>query len=224
LRLDTLFLDAGGVLLHPNWERVSETLGRHGIHVDPLVLARAEPYAKRDLDVPLHAMDDESRGRLYFKLVLGRAGVSSPEAAARALEELRDYHARNNLWESVPEDVPHSLERLRAKGLHLVVVSNANGTLRTQLAKANLLKHLDHVLDSFEEGVEKPDPRIFLIALERCGAKPENVLHVGDLYNVDVVGARAAGLRAALLDPLGLYRNRDCETFASLGGFVDSLT
>ena len=61
-------------------------------------------------------------------------------------------------------------------------------------------RYFDHILDSWVEKVEKPDPRFFTRALERAGADPATTLHVGDLYYVDVRGARAAGLEAWLFD------------------------
>jgi putative hydrolase of the HAD superfamily len=73
------------------------------------------------------------------------------------------------------------------------------------------------MLDSHEEGVEKPDPRLFEIALERSGAQRGETLHVGDLYHVDVQGARGAGLDAVLLDPADLYAGFDCRRIRSLG-------
>jgi len=66
------------------------------------------------------------------------------------------------------------------------------------------------------EGVEKPDPRLFAIALERAGGRAETTVHVGDLYYVDVVGARAAGLQPVLLDVAGLYAGCDCPRIAAL--------
>src|SRR5262249_46958294 len=111
------------------------------------------------------------------------------------------------------------LRALRARGLKLVVVSNANGRLRHLFDRIGLADLVDVLFDSFEEGVEKPDPRLFHIALEKSHARPETTLHVGDLYNVDVVGARAAGLHAMLVDIAGLYDGYDCprvRSFAEL--------
>jgi putative hydrolase of the HAD superfamily len=79
------------------------------------------------------------------------------------------------------------------------------------------------VLDSNDEGVEKPDPRFFEIALARSGARRETTIHVGDLYHVDVVGARAAGLRGVLLDEAGLYPDADCPRIQSLGELADRI-
>src|SRR5262249_3246892 len=150
----------------------------------------------------VRSSDDASRGRIYFDLVLSLAGVSGPAAALhRCWEELRAYHRENNLWEVVPPEVTPALARFRALGLRLVVVSNANGTVAALFERLGLAARFDHVLDSSVEGVEKPDPVIFRRALERSGARAETTLHVGDLYSIDVVGARAAGVRAVLLDP-----------------------
>jgi HAD superfamily hydrolase (TIGR01509 family) len=224
-RLETLFLDAGGVLVFPNWRRVSEALGRHDVTVTPEALALADPHAKRDLDQrePVRASNDQARGWLYFDLVLAHAGVDKSEATAAALTELHTYHAVHNLWELVPEDVPGALGRFRALGLRLVAVSNANGRLRSLMDRLQLAAHFDHLLDSHLEGVEKPDPRLFRIALERSGARAESTLHVGDLYHVDVAGARAAGLGAALFDVADLYPEVDCPRVHSLGELADAV-
>jgi putative hydrolase of the HAD superfamily len=49
-------------------------------------------------------------------------------------------------------------------------------------------------------GLEKPDPRFFASILAAIGVPPERALHVGDVYEIDVVGARAAGLGVVLVD------------------------
>ena len=121
----------------------------------------------------------------------------------------------------MPEDVPGALARLRSLGLRLVVVSNANGTLRAAFRRLGLDSRIDLLLDSQEEGVEKPDPRLFQIALARAQATAETTVHVGDLYHVDVVGARAAGLGAVLFDPGRLYGDADCPRVHSLSELVE---
>jgi putative hydrolase of the HAD superfamily len=226
LRIETLFLDAGGVLVFPNWARISNALAGRGVRVDGALLAAAEPRAKQKLDLgdTIHATSDTQRGWLYFNLILEEAGVPlSPDTDA-ALAELQEYHERENLWEVVPDDVPGSLAELRTLGLKLVVVSNANGKLRHLFDRLGLTPRVDVLFDSFEEGVEKPDPRLFQIALRRSGSRAEATMHVGDLYHVDVVGARAAGLQAVLFDSAGLYGGYDCPRIGSLGAVVELLT
>ena len=200
--VETLFLDAGGVLVNPNWRRVAEAFKGQGVSVTAEALQEAEPRAKRSMDTVEYvtASGDASRAQRYFDLVFDLAGVTASPARETALREVRDYHARENLWEDVPGDVRAALSRFQAAGLPVVVVSNSNGRLR-----------------------EKPDPRLFEKALGRAGARRESTLHVGDFYEIDVVGARAAGLQAALLDAAGLYPSHDCPRFASLGALADTL-
>ena len=225
-RLQTLFLDAGGVIVFPNWQRVSEALARHGVEVSAPSLMAAEPKAKFDIDQGIRhgSSTDAQRAWLYMELVLENAGVALGDGSAAALRELRAYHAEHNLWEHVPEDVVPALERLSGLGLQLVVVSNANGVLHRMFDRVGLTRHFDVICDSCVEGVEKPDPRFFEIALQRSGAVPAATMHMGDLYYVDVIGARNSGLRQMLIDPYGLYDAYDADRVRSLDQLADRLT
>lgn len=226
LPVDTLFLDAGGVLVHPSWTRFSAVLARHGVHVPAAALAHAEPRATRDLDEAaiIVTSDDRRRWGLYFEYVLRQAGVPLSGGTEAAIADIRDYHHRENLWEHVADDVVPALAEFRRRGLKLVVVSNANGRLRYLFDRLDLTRWFDLALDSHEWGVEKPDPRLFHIALERSGAAADRTVHVGDLYHVDIVGARAAGLRdAILLDAADLYEGADCRRVRSLAGVAATL-
>jgi putative hydrolase of the HAD superfamily len=220
--LETVFLDAGGVLMFPNWTRISDALGRHGVNAAPDALARAEPYARRQIDEMkvIGWTDDARRGWMFFDLILARLGIERSEATAAALSELHAYHRQHNLWELVPASVKPALTAMRARGLRLAVVSNANGTLCAHMKRLGLGAMVDGVLDSDDVKVEKPDPRIFRLALERNGATPETTIHVGDLYHVDVVGARSAGLRAVLMDEADLRPDADCLRVRSLDELV----
>ena len=225
MAIETVFLDAGGVLVWPNWARVSETLARHGVRVSASTLSAAEPHAKKRLDTgeTVQATNDRQRGWTYFNLVLDEAGIPLGEATAAALAELDAYHQRANLWESTPDDVRPALASLRARGLRLVVVSNANGRLHHLFQRIGLLDAFDYVFDSHHEGVEKPDPRYFEIALNRSGARAADTVHVGDLYHIDVVGARAAGITPVLFDIANLYPDADCLRVRSLADLPSTL-
>lgn len=226
MAIDTVFLDAGGVLVFPNWARVADVLARHGVAAEARALAAAEPHAKHEMDVApgiAAAKTDQQRGWVYFNLVLRYAGLRQSDATDAALDDLHAYHQRLNLWEFVPDGVPPALDALRALGFKLVVVSNANGKLRELFDRIGLTPRVDLLFDSYEEGVEKPDPRLFQIALARAGARPGATVHVGDLYHVDVVGAQAAGLRAVLFDAAGLYPDADCPRIRALGELASLL-
>jgi HAD superfamily hydrolase (TIGR01549 family) len=222
MALETVFLDAGGVLIYPNWWRVSEALAKHGVTVSPDALIAADPRARRELDDTrtVGATTDVSRGWLFFDLVLAHAGTARSDATAAALADLHAYHSASNLWEYVPDYVVPALETLRDRGLRLVVVSNANGTICAHMDRLDLTRRFDCVLDSADEGVEKPDARFFDIALERSGATRDTTIHVGDMYHIDVVGARNAGLRGVLLDEANLRPDADCPRVRTLDELV----
>jgi HAD superfamily hydrolase (TIGR01549 family) len=223
LEIRTLFLDAGGVLCHPSWTRVSAALAERGLDVPAAALAAAEPLAKREIDQAtiIKVTDDAKRGWLYFNKVLQHAGVTLCDATDEALALMRDYHGSHNLWEHVPDDVKPTLRAFRERWLRLVVVSNANGRLRTLFDRVGLTPFFDVILDSHEWGVEKPDPRLFHAALEQSGAEAATTAHVGDLFHIDVEGARAAGLReGVLLDSANLYPHVDCRRVERLDELV----
>lgn len=225
LMLETVFLDAGGVFIYPNWWRVSNALAKYDVHVSAEALKAADPKARRQLDDlrVVGGTTDASRGWLFFDLILSHAAVARSEGTVTALADLHAYHAASNLWEYVPDDVLPALAALRELGLRIVVVSNANGTLRAHLDRIGMTSRFDVVLDSADEGVEKPDPRFFEIALEKSGARRDTTIHVGDLYYVDVMGARAAGLRGVLLDEANLRPDADCPRVRSLDELVQRI-
>jgi putative hydrolase of the HAD superfamily len=225
-RIETVFLDAGGVLVHPNYDRVAVALVARGVETTGDALRAVEPLAKKDLENPafIRSSSDESRGLVYFATVLRRAGIDLDDRAQDALDELRRYHAAHNLWETVPKDVVPLLERLRTAGLRRVVVSNANGTLHGKFERLGLTPYFDAIFDSHLEKVEKPDRRFFEIALARSGAVPGTTVHVGDFYEIDVVGARNAGLGAVLLDPASVHEGAPCRRVRTLAELGDLLT
>jgi putative hydrolase of the HAD superfamily len=211
--------DAGGVLIFPNWARVSAALAAHGIAITPAVLARADAYAKLAMDRPLHlsSTDNAGHGAIYFVELMKAAGVEAPDMLETALHAVKREHERRTLWESVGPDVIETLTRLRSRGAHIIVVSNSDGRLRRMMRDVGLADYFDAIVDSAEVGVEKPDPRIFSDVLASLGASASDAAHVGDFYEIDVVGARAAGMTPVLLDPHHLHAARDCVRIASLG-------
>jgi FMN phosphatase YigB (HAD superfamily) len=222
----TLSLDAGGVLVRPNWPRISAVFAAHGVPAAADVLAAQELPVMRELDCAegIASSTDGDRIGAFFLRVLERAGFDGSGRPWRAaIAELRRIHAEENLWEDVPADVRPALERFRALDLTLVVLSNANGTVRKKLGRLGLTGWFASVVDSGEEGVEKPDPRFFALGLERVRAEHATTLHVGDMFCVDVLGARAAGIAAALIDRGGLQPDRDCPRFCDLGALASAL-
>jgi HAD superfamily hydrolase (TIGR01509 family) len=125
------------------------------------------------------------------------------------------------LWTVLEPEAEAALVLARQAGLAAAVISNSNGTITAILEALGLGRHLDFVIDSSRVGVEKPDPRIFQIALERARLQPAQAAYVGDLYSIDVLGARAAGLHAVLMDPGHCWPPRDCPTVSTVLAAVE---
>ena len=94
-------------------------------------------------------------------------------------------------------DAAQTLSSLRAAGLKLGLITN--GSVRMQSRKLECLaisSMFDTIMISEAEGIHKPDCQIFHRALERLNANPAQAVFVGDHPEVDVAGARAAGMQA----------------------------
>jgi putative hydrolase of the HAD superfamily len=137
-------------------------------------------------------------------------------------QHLFSMHQERHLWSSVRPGTVESLSKLRAAGLRLGIVSNSDGRVDEALSAAGLREYFDVVLDSALVGMEKPDPAIFQAALDALGVAPGEALYVGDLYEVDVVGAQAAGMEAVLLTECD-EPGRGCRTAPSIHDLVNIL-
>jgi putative hydrolase of the HAD superfamily len=226
--IETVFLDAGGVLVWPNWSRVADALRAHGVKVEAEKLEAADALARYELDRAqvVDASTDQRRSRSFFDLVFEEAGIDVSDRTDAAMKDVLAYHKENNLWEIVPDFVKPALQKLRDRGYRLAVVSNANGTVEKLFQRKGLRPLVDIIFDSAVEGLEKPDRRFFDLALARSGARAATTVHVGDFYNIDVVGARGASLTPVLVDELDLRRDADCariRTIAELPRLLETL-
>jgi HAD superfamily hydrolase (TIGR01549 family) len=213
-RYDAILFDAGNTLVHLDHARVAEIAGQG---IDEVAVWRGD-RAVRTNAVLLSQLSGGhlDSWRTYMEFALEAAGLEK-ELAINAATRVFQAHLQRNLWRRVQADVEPTLRRLRAAGYVVGVVSNAEGTVAQLLHEVGLASLLDFVIDSHYVGFEKPDPRIFALALERAGTAPERTLYVGDIYAVDVVGARGAGMDAALLDSFGVHRDVDCPRLFTLG-------
>jgi putative hydrolase of the HAD superfamily len=90
--------------------------------------------------------------------------------------------------------------------------------------KLGLEPYLDFVVTSEEVGSDKPKPPIFLAALDRAGVNASEAAHIGDQYEIDVVGARGAGIKPILIDRYDIYPEvSDCPRFHSLTELAEYL-
>jgi len=91
------------------------------------------------------------------------------------------------------------LERLHEMGYPMGIISNNDGFTRDKCEAVGIADYFMFILDSTQEEMMKPDPRLFKKAVLTAGVAAETILHVGDLWGCDVMGARAAGIPAVWL-------------------------
>lgn len=228
-RVETLFLDAGNTLVSIDFEWVCEELRERDVPCDPDALCRAEAAARPAVSQAVARRGTGTEGRdafsFYLDSVLACLGAAGERRSTLVTELVPVLRSRGTqrLWSRVMPGVPEALAALRSLGLRLVVVSNSDGTVEQGLVDQGLRPLVDEVVDSHVVGFEKPDPRIFHSALELAGSDPARTLHVGDLYAADVVGARAAGVHALLLDPFDDWAGVDCERSPDVGQLAERL-
>ena len=210
-----VFFDAGNTLVHMDYDAIAAALAREGVEATAGEVQRAEWRARVRLDasfLPDDSTEHPDTGDRYLAFVLDELGVRRPATVAALTAWRRAHNPPDGLWTVVEPEAEAALTLARRAGLAAAVISNSNGTVAAILAALGLGRHLDFVVDSSAVGVEKPDPRIFRIALERARLEPQQAVYIGDLYSIDVLGARAAGLHAVLMDPGRCWPPRDCPT------------
>jgi putative hydrolase of the HAD superfamily len=210
--------DAGGTLLHPSpsvGHVYAEVAAAHGCQADPAVLNRGFRAAWA-------AAPDFNHSRAEWAAVVDATfgpGLFPPpsrtffDAIYRRFEDPA-------VWRLRP-DALTCLQSLQAAGLKLGLISNWDERLRNLLPRLGLDGCFDVTVISCEAGCRKPDPAIFRRACAGLGVSPGQVLHVGDSWDLDVCGARAAGMQAAWLD--GDPR-RDSAATDSLAAICADLT
>jgi putative hydrolase of the HAD superfamily len=216
-----VLLDALGTLveLQPPAPRLRRLLAQSGFEVSE---ERAGLGFAAEIAYYLeHHLEGADRERLE------RLRDRCAEEMRRALElpDLDHATARQAMLDALEfrayPDVLPVLAEVRERGVVLVVASNWDCSLPDWLGPTRIIDLVDGVVTSAEVGAAKPDPRVFERALVIAGVTAAEALHVGDKVDNDVEGARAAGIRAVLLQregdpPAGVECIRSLRELAAL--------
>jgi putative hydrolase of the HAD superfamily len=218
--LKAVFFDMGSTLSHQNPTReelLFDFLAERG-HQRTLqdirrsLLASDTWWHEWTVQNPFGWQDESLRQtmRAQYRQVFMRAlALPSDDGLSEALTDLwtTSIMRRHN---AIYPDVLPVLRDLRQRGLKLAIVSNWDASLQSHCDDLGLTPLFDTIVGSLAVGYEKPDPRIFAVALERMQERADQVVHVGDIYVSDVVGARRAGITPVLLDRYDLQPDADC--------------
>jgi putative hydrolase of the HAD superfamily len=218
--LRAVLLDAGNTLVGLDYEAIAGRIRADGHAVDAPGVRTAEARARVRLDPHLAGRQSTETPDVfsrYVRYMLDELGLGWGAGSERLVQDLRAVNPPFGLWSVCLPEAPGALDTLRRLGLRLAVVSNSNGTVARILESLDLARWFEIVVDSAVVGFEKPDPRIFHHAASALGVDPGEAVHVGDLYSIDVMGARAAGIRAILPDPVGAWTVDDCPKARDVG-------
>lgn len=220
--IKAVFFDAGGTLIHLDAPTIgsllTEKLGitlslEHFHHAQSLAMQRVAELVAEG------AGATEQLKRQFYSTLLPVIGVEENHLES-AIDLALELAKAEMLWRIADEATAQALAELKKRGLRLAVVSNSDGRIEFAFHQAGLFDHFEFFIDSFLVGVEKPDPRIFQIALERAQVAAHETIYLGDLYSVDVVGARGAELTPVLYDPYSLNKDADCLRIQSIGDLI----
>ena len=206
-----IFFDVGNTLLFPNRARILAPLP-HEFHPTIEQWQALERRTKKEFD------DGMTGGRVDHSF-WWTFHTHLLEEAGRLDDGLRHQLVENTQksanWDQILPGTRETLQRVGCK-FSTAVISNSDGKIEAVLRRCGIADCFKSITDSGTVGHEKPHPAIFQAALSAMQAPPAESLYVGDLYSVDYVGARNAGMQAALLDVSGAYRDRDLPKVQSL--------
>lgn len=228
--LRAVCFDVGNTLVGLDYAQVARVLREAGgAEIDEARLRRDDAVVRFAIDRELAAEVRAGRvlghatvsltspmvWRRYFIALLDRVGIERGQH--RDLIARLQAHERDDalgLWSKPEPGVAQALASLRRRGLRLGVVSNSDGRIAARLARLGLDRLFDEIADSAVVGIEKPDARIFHLACARLSVAPEQAAYIGDLWSIDVIGARRAGLHGWLYDPARAYVGLEAARFA----------
>jgi len=206
-----IFFDVGNTLLFPNRARMLAPLAERK-HPSLAQWQALERRTKQEFDQGLMSgkVDHGFWWTFHTYLLQGCNGFA-PDIRDKLVENTQN----SANWDQILPGTREALDRI-AKQYATAVISNADGKIDVVLRRCGICDCFASITDSGTIGHEKPHPAIFAAALREMKADPAESLYVGDVYSVDYVGARNAGMQAVLFDVAGAYLGRELPRVESL--------
>ncbi|HEY6122691.1 MAG TPA: HAD family hydrolase [Pyrinomonadaceae bacterium] len=218
--------DAGGTLVHPDWPRLSSIaaeVANSGFALEELSLTFRTILTRVGIEMQderFISSEEMKRPHWIFNRVYHELGLDET-ICKDVMAHVTASHLQRHLWCVAEPSAPMVLSQLKQRGFLLGVISNTeDGRLFDSLTASGIADIFDLLIDSQIVGYRKPEAAIFQLALDKLGLDAHEATYIGDTYHVDALGARAAGLRGILLDPLDLYPESLCPRIKSLDELI----
>ncbi len=224
MKITYILFDAGGTLIFPDFEFLALFLKEEGVKVSPNDLFQAFAYADFCFDERLRKSENTSDTNIFLKDMLSRFFEREEQKMDKIVQKILEEDRKHGLWRHTFDWVKEALKEL-SKKYGISVISNSDGRVEELLTEASLRSYFEKIYDSQIVGIEKPDKGIYELALKELDLSAENVVFVGDIFHVDILGANRAGIPAVHLDPFGFYKKwpgARISTVAQLKGFLES--
>lgn len=230
--IEVVFFDAGETLLgpHPSFhELFSQVCKEHGYDVSAARVQKVQTALAPQLidlgedtgvDNPSFSSEASQKfwGYLYARF-LRELDIRDLDLAEALLERFSD----SSSYMLFPDALP-VLRDLHAKGYRLGLISNFEQWLEERLVELEVGQLFDVSIISGFVRIEKPDPAIYSLALERAGVHPQRAVHVGDSMSMDVEPAASVGMHTVLLDRSGRHPTTSVVRIESLHELPPLLT
>jgi len=216
-RIRAVLFDVGGTLVYePDISEWTERARRCSLDIDQDKLADAYVEILIEVDAEPRSREPKAATVDFWRRTLSRAAQKdvSESTAAQFVAAREEKSAPVQLY----SDTRSCLDQLRQDRRPLGVISNSDSEVRVRqvLNQGGILEYFDQIVSSGTEGVEKPDPEIFLRAVQRMGVMPADALYVGNKALTDAKGAQSAGLYGVWLNREGVDFGEDLPEIASL--------
>ena len=194
--------------------------------IRPALLIADKWFFEEYATSPITKRSPEEQVKIYTRYqqtILTESGVD-PSSISDILPEImkKAQELSGDMKFILFSDVLPTLKTLKNQDLTLGLLTNIVSDMKPVCTELGLEPYLNFIVTSGEAGADKPQPEIFLTALERAGVEAEEAVHVGDQYKIDIVGAMGVGIRPILLDRNDLYPDfTECPRIHSLSELTE---
>ena len=208
----------------PRQELYSQAFRQFGIELPPKtimqgILTADRYYFEENSKSPVGKRSPEEQTKVYLhypNAILTEAGIKAPQDIPLKIIKIVLSQFKGVTF-VLFDDVLSTLKTLKEQSFILGLLTNLTQNVVPIYCSLGLEPYLDFVVSSGEVGVDKPAPRFFYAALEKAKVEPQEAIHVGDQYKLDVVGARGVGITPILIDRYDLYPEvTDCPRIHAL--------